>query len=132
MGEIVAWVNRPCVAHPVVVHSLDAIHDRVAHVHVWMCHIDLGAEHLCAVFKFARAHLFKQIKTFGCWAVAVGAVFARLIDRATVCAHFVKAQLVYIGIARHDELTSPVKKLAEIVTGKADFRPFVTQPFNIL
>ena len=80
MGKIVARVNRPCVAHAVVVHPLDAIHYRVAHVHIWMCHVDLSAEHLGAVFKFARAHPFKQVQAFGGRTVAVGTVFARLID----------------------------------------------------
>ena len=97
-----------------------------------MCHIDLSAEHLGAVFKFARAHPFKELQAFGGGAVAVRTIFARLTDRAAVFAYFVKVQFVYIGVARHYELTSPVKKLIEIVTGKADLRPLVTQPFNIL
>jgi hypothetical protein len=60
VGEVVHGVNAPIVARAVVVGVLDAVHDRVAHVHVGVRHVDPGPQHFLTVAVLAVLHLPEQ------------------------------------------------------------------------
>ena len=57
MGVVVHRVDAPGVARAVVVRVLDAVQQRIAQVHVWRGHVDLGAQHVLAVREIARCFL---------------------------------------------------------------------------
>jgi hypothetical protein len=67
----------------------DAVDGRVAQVDVGRGHVDLGAQDVGAVGELAGLHALEQIQVLGDAAVAVGAVLARLGQRAAVGAHLV-------------------------------------------
>src|SRR5690606_14906942 len=64
MRKVVHRINAPLVAGSVMVRVLDAIHNRVAHVHIGVSHVDLGAEYLFAVLELAGPHVGKQGEIF--------------------------------------------------------------------
>ncbi len=64
MGEIVHRVDAPLVACPVVCCPQNAVYDRITHIQVAGCHVNLCPKHMRSVFKLACAHPLKQVKVF--------------------------------------------------------------------
>ena len=95
----------------------DAVHHRIAQVHVGRGHIDLGAQHAGAFGEFARSHPAQQIEVFLDGAVAVRAVFARFGQRAAILANLVGAQVIDVGQPFFDQLFGPFVDLLEVVGG---------------
>ena len=87
------------IARALMIRVQDAVHDRVAHVHVRRRHIDLGAQHARPVGEFAVLHALEQIEIFLNRSVAVRAFFAGLGQRAAILADLVRAQIIDIGFA---------------------------------
>ena len=102
-----------------MVRMPDAVHHRVAQVHVGRAHVDLRAQHVRAVRMFAVAHLGEQAPAFGRSAVAVGGITARLGERAAIRAQLVRRLRVDIGMAALDqrlrELIQPVEIVGRVV-----------------
>ena len=46
MGKIVHGINAPLLPGTIVVHPLDAVQNRIPHIHVGRSHIDLSPKHL--------------------------------------------------------------------------------------
>ena len=59
---VVGRVDHPGVAGAVVVATSDAVHHRVAELHVLVLHVDLGAQHVRAVGELAGAHPAEQVE----------------------------------------------------------------------
>ena len=55
----------------------DAIHNRVAEVHIRRCHIYLGSEHARAFGKLAGIHAHEEVQIFLGRARPIGALRAR-------------------------------------------------------
>ena len=85
----------------------DAVHHRVAHVEVRRRHVHLGAQRARSIRKLAGLHALEQVQVLFHGAVAVGALLARLGQRAAVLAHFLGGQIADIGLARLDHLHGP-------------------------
>ena len=106
---------------------------RVAQVHVGGGHVDLGAQHARAVRELAGAHALEQVQVLLDRAVAVGAVLARLGQRAAVLADLLGAQVIHIGLALLDQLERILVQLLEIVRGvKQPLVPVEAQPADVL
>ena len=116
---VVRRVDAPLVARAVVVRMPDAVHHRVAQVHVGRAHVDLRAQYVRAVRMFAVAHLGEQAPAFGRSAVAVGRIAAGLGERAAIRAQLVGRLRVDIGMAALDqrlrELIQPVEIVGRVV-----------------
>ena len=110
VGVVVHRIDAPLVAGAVMLGVQDAVHHRIAHVQVGRGHVDLGAQDARAVGEFARPHALEQIEIFFDRAIAIRAVLAGLGQRAAVFADFVGGQVVYVGLARFDQLAPPIRR----------------------
>jgi hypothetical protein len=98
----------------------DAIHGRVAQIHVRRGHVDLRPQGAAAVGKLAPAHAVEAGRDSRPLAIAKRAVAARLFERAAIGTDLVGGQVAHVGVALLDELPSPIVHLLEIVRGVAD------------
>ena len=132
MGEIVGGVDAPGSAGARVGGVKNAVHGRVAHVHVARSHVDLGAQHAGAVGEFTGPHAAEQIQVLVHRPVAIGAVSAGLGEGAPVGAHVLRRKIVHIGLAGADQVLGPLVQLLEIVGGEVEvFAPVEPQPPDI-
>ena len=115
VGAVVGRIDAPLVARAVVRGVQDAVHDRVAHVEVGRGHVDLRPQRARAVGKLAGPHPPEQVEVLLDRAVAVGAVAARLGERAAVLADLVGRQVADVGLAGLDQLLGPLVELLEVV-----------------
>ena len=106
--EIVHGVDAPFRAGARMLRVEDSVHHGVAEIQIGRCHVNFRAEHFCAVGEFARAHTLEEVEVFFHGAVSVGTFFSGFRERASVFADFFRAQVVYIGFARFDELHCPL------------------------
>src|SRR5438128_352916 len=84
MGEVVHRVDAPGIAGMMMLGVADSIEEWVTHPNVWRGHVDPGAQGARAVGKFACFHALEQIEAFCGGAIAVGAILARPVWRASV------------------------------------------------
>ena len=132
VGVVVHGVDAPAVAGAVVVGMEDAVHDGVAEHHVWVGHVDFGAQHLGAVGEFAGAHAAEEVEVFLDRAVAVGAVLARRGDGAASLANLVEGLVVDIGQSFLYQELGPLVELLEVVGGVVLLGPVEAQPMDVL
>ena len=59
MSEVVHRIDAPLVTGIVVCHVSDTVDDRITHVDIRRCHIDLCAENLLSVLIHAVLHVLK-------------------------------------------------------------------------
>ena len=59
---VVRRIDHPLVARAPVVAAADAVHHRIAQLHVLVLHVDLGAQHARAVGELAGAHPPEQVE----------------------------------------------------------------------
>ena len=109
---VVERIDAPLVARAMVRRVADAIDRRVPHVDVGAGHVDLQAQHVCAVRKLARAHAAEEVEVLGNAAAAIGAVDARLGQRAARGAHLFRRLAVHVGEPLADE---PFREAIEVV-----------------
>ena len=64
MGEVVHRINAPGVAGAVMMESVDAVDDRVAHVEVAGSEVDLGAQRHAAVGELAGSHAAEEVEVW--------------------------------------------------------------------
>ena len=132
MGEIIHWIDAPCITCSVVSHMSNTIDNRVAHIHVRRCHIDLGTKHFLSVCIFAFFHLFKKLQVLFYASVSVWTFFTRLCKSSTIFTDLICCQVTYIGFAFLDQLYSSFIHLSEIVRcKKQSVFPVCTKPFDI-
>ena len=111
---------------------LDAVQQRVAHHHIGVRHVDLGAQDLLAVGVFAVAHLAEELQVLLHAAVAVRALDARLVHGAAALGDLLLGLVVDIGEAALDQLLGPLVELVEVVGGIAFLLPLEAQPLDVL
>ena len=90
VGKVVHRVDAPLVAGLVVFGELNAVQHRIAHHDKRRRHVDLRTQAGFTFFKTAGTHFFKQREVLFDAAIAERTVFARLSQRATVFADFVR------------------------------------------
>ena len=132
MGEVVHRIDRPGVAAAVVAGVLDAVEQRVAHLHVGRGHVDLAAQHVGAVRELAGAHAGEEVEVLLHGPVAVRAGPAGLGDGAPVVADLVLVQAVHVGLAHPDQLDGEAVQPLEVVRGVEQVPPPVeAQPAHV-
>jgi hypothetical protein len=129
---VVGGVDAPVVARAVVVLVADAIHDRVAQLHVVVLHVGLGAQHVRAVGQLARAHAAEQRQVLVDAAVAVRALDARLAVPAALHGDGVAVLVVDVGEAGDDEVLGPQVQLFEVVAGVEHLGGLEAQPSDVV
>ena len=98
-----------------------------------MGHVDLGPQRLGAVGELALAHPLEQVEVLLDRAVAVGAVLARLGQRAAVLADLVAGQVADVRLALLDQLDRPLVHLLEVVGGVEEpVVPVGAEPADVL
>ena len=133
VGEGVHRIDAPRVAGAMVGGVADAVDRRVAQVDVGARHVDPGAQDVRALGEFAGAHACEQVEILGHAAIAVGAVLARLGQRAAVGAHLLGRLRVHIGLAGLDQADRAVVHAVEIVRGEVQvLAPLEAEPMHRL
>ena len=129
--KVVHRVCFPLVTGTVVRSLDDAVDDRVAEVHVRVCHVDLGTQNHRTFFQFAAVHLVEQLQVFFDRAVTIGAVCARLCRRPFLGSDLFGRLLVDVCFSFLDQLDGEVPELLEVVGCVVNIIPVVTQPFDV-
>ncbi len=62
MSEIVHWISIPSVSSTMVRILNNAIHDRIAEMHVWISHVNLRTKDHGAFLKFAFVHTAEKVQ----------------------------------------------------------------------
>ena len=132
MRKIVHRIDTPLVARAVMGDVRNAVDDRIAHIEIRRAHIDFCPQDARAVLEFTGSHAAKQVKIFLHRAIAVGALFARLSERAAVCANFICRQVVHIGLAQFDQAHGTFIDKIEIVGGIVEVIPLKAEPLDVL
>ena len=78
VGPVVGRIDLPGVAGAVVVLVTDAVHHRIAQLHVLVLHVDLGAQHVRPLLELAGPHAPEQVEILLDRPVAVRALDARV------------------------------------------------------
>ena len=132
MSKVVHWIDAPGITGSVVSHMSNTVDDRVTHVHIRGCHVDLGTENFLSILVFAVFHFFKKLKVFFDAAVTVWAFFAWLCKSTTVFADLIGSQIADISFALLDELDSSFIHLRKIIRRKEkSVFPVSTEPFDV-
>ncbi len=132
MGEVIVGIDAPLVTGLVVMGMANAVQDRIAQVHVGRRHVDLGAQHACAVGELAGFHACEQVEALIGGTLAERAVLARLGEVAAVFARLLGGQIADIRLAGLDQLDGPVVQLVKVLRGIALFTgPLETQPLDV-
>src|SRR3989344_4019249 len=132
VGEVVVRVDAPLVTGLVVMGMADAVHDRVAQVHVRRGHVDLGTQYTGTVCELTGAHAGEPVQVLFHRTVAERAVLARFGQRATVFLGLFRGEVVDVGLAGLDQHDGPVEQLVEILGRIAHFTgPFEAQPLDV-
>ena len=78
-------------------------------------------------------HPLEQIEILGDGAIAIGAVLARLGQRAAVRAHLLGRQIADVGLAVLDQLDGPIVELLEVIGGvEQPIFPIAAEPADVV
>ncbi len=131
MGKIIHRVYAPIIAGAVVFPMLNTIDDRVAHYKVGRGQVNLGAQGVLTVGKFAGAHAGKKIQTFLNRPVAPGRG-GRHANAAAVLSHLVGVEFADVGLACLYQLHCVLVNLLKVIRGKKKpILPIKAQPANV-
>lgn len=132
MRPVVGGVDVPGVASSVVRLVADAIHDRVAQLHVLVLHIDAGPQDAGPLSEFTIAHRAEQRQVvLGC-AVSERTLDSRFAVSATLGRDGVGILIVDVGEPLLDEVFGPSVQLIEVVARVQRFIWFISQPTNVI
>jgi len=95
--------------------ALDAVHQRIAQVHVRRGHVDLRPQRLRTVGEFAGTHARKQVEVLVHRTIAIGARLARGVEVAAPLADLFLGQVADVGQALFDQEDRPLIELLEVV-----------------
>ena len=132
MGKIIHRIDQPPVSRVVVGHPGHTIDDRVTHVDVGTCHIDLGAQYFLAVCIASVFHVLEQFQVLLNGAVSVRTLLTRLGKSPSVFTNLVGCQVAHISLPFFDQLHRALVHLLEIIRSKVEpVFPVGTQPGDI-
>ena len=97
--KVVHWISFPLIARAMMVLIDHTIDDRIAEVHIRICHVDLGAQNHCSFGHFACVHFLKERKAFFNWPITIRARFSWFSWRALLCGNLFTGLLVNISFA---------------------------------
>ena len=132
VGEVVHGVDAPFIPLPVVVHVVDPIEHRVAHIEITAGQVDLGPQGVRAVGEFARAHPLEQSEGFLRGPVPPGGTGGG-VHVPPVIPELLGRQFAHVGQALLDELHGIGVHLFKIIGGKIEaVPPVIAQPADVL
>ena len=132
VGKVVHRIHFPCVAGAVMVCRRHyAVDDRVAEVHVRVCHIYFGTQYHSTFFHFAVAHLLEQRQVFFDRTVAIRTIDTRLGRGSFLLGDNFRTLFVDIGFSFFDQTDGKIPQLLEIVGCVIDVTPMESEPFYI-
>ena len=132
MRKIIHRIDAPFIARPVMMRMGNTIDDRITQDHVRCSHIDLGPQDLLPIAEFTRLHAGKQIQVFLNTAIAIGALFARFRERATVGLDLSSRQVIDISEPLPDEFYRIVIEFVEVIRSiEHAVLPGKAQPMDI-
>ena len=116
LRPVVHRVDAPLLAGAVMRRLMDdAVHDRIAHVHVPVRHINLCPQRARPIWELAVLHPLKQIQVLFNRTIAARAFHTRGCPGAPVLAHFFRALVINISLAFFDHLDRPfVEQIKEV------------------
>ena len=117
---VVHGINAPLVARIVMGHMSHSVEDRISHVHIGTCHVDLRAQSLFSVSEFAVLHFCEEFKVFLDTSVPVRVIDPGLIQSSAVFPHLLRSQVRYIGLPFFDKIYCDLIHLIEVVGGKKE------------
>ena len=93
--EIIHRVYIPLVAGAVMRVFYDAIHDRIAEVHVGRRHVDARTEHTTSLLKLSRVHSLEKVKILFRRTAAVRAVGTGCGGCAFLCGDLLGSLIIF-------------------------------------
>ncbi len=133
MCEIIHWVNAPSIPGTVMGGMGNTVDNRITHIDIWRCHVDLGSQYLLPIGELAVFHASKEIHILLNAAVPIWAFLACLSQGATHAADFLGSGIIYIGLAIFNELYGKFIELLKVVRCiEHPLIPAKAQPFYIL
>ena len=132
MSEVIHRINAPGVSGSVVSHVSYTVDNRVTHVHIRRCHVDLGTKNFFSIGIFAGFHFFKKLKVFFNRTIAVWTFFTRLCQSSAVLTDFIGSQVADISLSFFDQFDGCFVHLSEIIgSEEKSVLPVGTKPFDI-
>ena len=133
MSEIIHWIYAPSITSTVMGSMGNTVDNRIPHVDIRRCHVNLCSQYLLTIGKLAVLHAGKEIQILLNAAVSIWAFLACLSQGATHAADFLSSGIVYIGLAVFNELYSKFVQLLKVVGSiEHPLIPAKAQPFYIL
>lgn len=133
MGEVIHRVDLPFVTRAVVIDMEDTVKDGIAQIQVGSGHVDFGAEDFFTIGELAVAHPGEEIEVLLHAAVAEGAFFSRLGERAAGGADLLGILVIHVGFSLADEMLCPFVNLIEVAGCKEKIiAPVKAEPADIV
>ena len=120
VSEVVHRVNAPLVSGILMRQMRHAVDDRIPHVDVGRCHINLCAKRLLAVCKLSFLHLRKELQVLLNGAFPHRIILARLRERSAILAHFIRRKVRHIGLSLANQLQCDLIHFVEVVAGEEE------------
>ena len=132
MSKIVHWIDTPFISGIVMCHMCHTVNNRITHVDVRRCHIDLCTQDFFAVRIFTVFHCLKQFQVFFNAAVTVWAFFTRLCQCSPILTDLLCCQIADICLAFSDQFHSSLIHLVKVIGCKEQpVLPVSAQPLDI-
>ena len=132
MSKVIHRIDAPLVSSVVMCHTCYTVDNRVTHVHIRRCHIDLCTENFFSVSVFALTHLLKKLQVLFYSTVSVWALFTWFCKSSSVLTDLVCSQVADKCLAFFDQLHSGLIHLVKIIRSKEkSVFPVCAKPFYI-
>ena len=96
VSPVIGGIHTPCISLTVMAFVHDTVHDGIAQVDIWRCHVDLCAERFCSVRKLSFAHARKEVEILINSAIPIGTVFAGLCQRTASLANLICVEIAHV------------------------------------
>ena len=132
MRKVVHRINVPFASGTVVrMGGNDAVHNRIAEVHIRIRHVYLGTEHHLAFLYLAALHCFEETQVLLDRTVAVRRCHTGLGRRSFLLGDLLGCLFIDISLAGFDKTDSQIVELLEIIGGIEYLAPLESQPSYI-
>ena len=130
--EVIHRISMPFRSCAVVRCLYDSIHDRVAEVHVRVCHVELCAQHHRTLHSLRSVHLVEKFQAFLHRSVSVRRLHSSLCRRAFLLGNLLACLFVYVCLSVFNHPYGEVPEFLEIVRGVIYVSPFESEPLYVV
>ncbi len=110
-------------------HPVD---DRVAHVHIGRCHIDLGSQHHFPFGNLPAVHLVEQLHRLLNRPIPVRAIRTRHRGSSFLFGYLFGRLLIHVRFSFFDQFLREIPQLLEVIGSIINVLPVESEPFDIL